>query len=556
MSQENTEIKREGVAGLKKYKMSPLNIAFIVYCLVAAGAFGIEEMIPLSGPGLTIVMLAVFPIVWVIPICLTISELSAYMPAECGMYVWVKEAFGEMWGFIVGWWGALSVYVSIAAYVVLVVGYTEKFLPLTPAQEMILKVGMVLLFTVINLLGIEGVSKVSTVLSIIILAAFGLVTVVGFANWNYNPMTPFTPEGQSIIDSIGGSICIAIWMYCGYGCISNMAGEIENPEVIPKGLKIVVPIIALSYILPTLAGLASVGSWESWGVDGEGVVGYSDVLLQNLGKTWGIVFLIMAIISQCAIFNAYIAAGSRSFFVLADDKLCPKFLTKLSQKRGVPYVPIILLAAVTLLLMNFDFTTLTVIITPLGILAYGLLAITFYKLRKKIPIEERGNVYYVKGGKTAVALLTVLPIIVGIVGLLVNGTEFFLLGFVSILSAPIVYIICKLAFGGLYKIDPEKHPINNKTKLAKGDVIRLGAYLIIFGLYAFLGTFFLKWYEGDWAEAYYKEVYGSGLASNFDLMIDIARYGGAIAIILGFLLYFLGKKIDRSNCNNDEAAVN
>lgn len=62
-----------GVSGLKKRKIRPFGIAFMLYCLVAAGAFGIEEMIPASGPGLTIVILTVFPIVWALPICLMVS---------------------------------------------------------------------------------------------------------------------------------------------------------------------------------------------------------------------------------------------------------------------------------------------------------------------------------------------------------------------------------------------------------------------------------------------------------------------------------------------------
>jgi hypothetical protein len=54
----------EGVAGLKKYDVKTINIVFMIYCLVAAGAFGIEEMIPASGPGITLVMLMVFPFIW------------------------------------------------------------------------------------------------------------------------------------------------------------------------------------------------------------------------------------------------------------------------------------------------------------------------------------------------------------------------------------------------------------------------------------------------------------------------------------------------------------
>ena len=50
-------IGQDGVAGLKKHTMKPFQIAFLLFCLVAAGAFGIEDMIPTSGPGLTIAML-------------------------------------------------------------------------------------------------------------------------------------------------------------------------------------------------------------------------------------------------------------------------------------------------------------------------------------------------------------------------------------------------------------------------------------------------------------------------------------------------------------------
>lgn len=534
----------DGVAGLRKRNISPLGIAFMIYCLTAAGAFGIEAMIPSCGPGMTILLLTAFPIVWAIPICFAVSELSAFMPEESGLYVWTKEAFGEMWGFCMGWWSTLSVYLGLAAYVVLSVSYAEKFIPMGQTAELCVKIAMVLIFTFVNLLGIKEVSFISTIFSIIILAAFALVTIVGFANWDYNPVQPFIPEGQGIIDSIGLGLCIGIWMYCGYGCLSNMAGEIANPQAIPKGFKIAIPIIALSYILPTVAGLASVGNWSQWGVDTSNTASYASVLTQNLGPAWGVIFLICAIVSQCAIFNSYIAAGSRSFFVLGNDKLCPHFLTKLSKKRNVPYWPILILAAITMILMNFDFSVLVTIITPLGILCYILLAFVFLKLRKKYPIEERGDVYHVRGGKGMLIYVVACPILVGIAGLLVNGTEYFLIGYLSILSGVVAYVIFKWLYGGMYKIDPQRYPLNPKTKLAAGDIWRAGSFFTLFGLLMLLGSLFLVWYEGDWGEAYYLETYGSGLMSNFWLMIKIARIGGIVMTAAGILLYLVGKKVD------------
>ena len=542
MTDLNGEKRIDGVAGLKKHKMKPIQVAFLLFCLVAAGAFGIEDMIPTSGPGLTVIMLVLFAIIWAHPISQVVSELSALMPSEGGIYVWVKEALGEFWGFCMGWWGTVSIYLSSAAYVVLIVGYAGKFIPALNDSTVafIVKLAIVAFFTIINLMGLKEVGAISTILSICILIGFTAVTVVGFANWQYSPIEPIVPEGQSIIDSLGGSICIVIWMYCGYECVSNMAGEIENPEVIPKGFRIAMPLIAISYILPTAAGLVSVGDWENWGTDG---TGYGDVLTQFMGYGWGVAFLVIAVLSQAAIFNSYIAAGSRGFFVMADDNLCPRFLVKVSRKRGVPALAILLLGVFTAIMMSFDFSTLLVIVGPLSLMVYVILGMSLVIIRKKYPVEER-KCWYIKGSRFKVLVYAYVPMVIAVIALLVNGTEYFLLGFVSIMSGLIAYVIFKLMYGGLYKNDPEKYPINPKTKLAKGDIVRFGAFILAFGIYAVVGSIFLTWYEGSWGPEYYLETYSSGLMSNFWLMINIARIGGAAAIIAGALMLIIGRKKD------------
>ena len=542
MDNQKSNTGQSGVAGLKKHKMKPVQIAFMLFCLVAAGAFGIEDIISMSGPGMTIAMLIIFAVIWAHPISQVVSELSALMPDEGGIYVWVKAALGEFWGFCMGWWGTLSIYLSTAVYVVLITDYAADFIPALsdPWIALVFKLAIVCIFIVINLMGLKEVSAINTILSILILIAFGVVTVVGFANWQYNPVQPFTPEGASVLDCLGGSICVVIWMYCGYECISNMAGEIENPEVIPKGFRLAMPLIAISYILPTVAGLVSVGNWEDWGTEG---LGYGDVLTQCLGYGWGVAFLVIAIISQAAIFNSYIAAGSRGFFVMADDNLCPKFLAKVSKNRGVPVLSILLLGVMTAVMMQFDFSVLLVIVGPLALMVYVILGIALLKIRKTHPVEER-DCWYIKGGNFKIRMYALAPMIIAIIGLLVNGTEYFLLGFVSIGSAVVFYIIFKLIYGGLYKTDPVKYPINPKTRLAKGDIQRFAAFLLAFGVYALVGAAFLSWYEGSWGPEYYLDMYGSGLMSDFWLMIKVAAAGGAAATAAGAVLMIIGRKSD------------
>ncbi len=549
MSQNEMQTRGDGVAGLKKHDIKVSGIVFMLYCLVAAGAFGIEEMIPAAGPGMTLALLIVFPIIWAYPISNLVAEMGSILPSEGGVYVWVKEAFGEFWGFQAGWWGTVSTYITNGVYVALVAGYVSQMIPMSEVALHALKIGMILIFTVINLMGLREVGAVSTVLSILIVLAFALVAAVGILNWNTNPIEPFMPEDYSLIDGIGGGICICIWMYCGYECISNMAGEVENPQVIPKGLMIAMPLVALTYVLPTLGGLASLpeGSWAEWATDGGfsgESVGYATVLTQNLGQAWGYIFLVIAIVSQCAIFNTYLASGSRGFFVLADDNLCPKFLVKVSKRRGVPYVGILSLAIVTLILAQSDFTTLVSAEVVFMLALYIILPLAVIKLRKDIPPQERKakGFYVMPGGKAGLVFYAGFPIVIAVVALLVNGTDYLCMGLIAISTGPIAYIIFKWLYGGMAKNDPVKYPLNKKTKLAFGDIKRLGLYLVIVGMFAFLGQFWLHWYEIDYGE-WGPEDYDM-LANSIPQALEVLKWGGLIAAVIGLVLLFIGKKVE------------
>lgn len=541
--------QQHGVAGLKKHDIKVSGIVFMLYCLVAAGAFGIEEMIPEAGPGMTLILLAVFPIIWAYPISNMVAECGAVMPSEGGVYVWVKEAFGEFWGFQAGWWATVSTYITNGVYVALVAGYVSQMIPMSDAAVLALKVGMILIFTIINLMGLREVGKVSTILSIAIVLAFGLVAVVGFMNWQTNPVAPMMPSDYNFFDSLSGGICICVWMYCGYECISNMAGEVKNPQVIPKGLLIAMPLVALTYILPTLGSLAALpeGTWELWstkgGFNGDSV-GYATVLTTHLGPIWGYLFLIIAIVSQCAIFNTYLASGSRGFFVMADDNLCPQFLVKISKKRGVPYIGILSLSVVTLILCQADFTTLVSTEVVFILALYIILPLAVIKLRKDIPVEERKkrNLFVMPGGKAGLVYFCGMPIFISIVALLVNGTDYFVTGLIATGSGVIVYLIVKKLYGGLYKQDPDKYPINEKTKLAKGDTVRISLFLVIVGLSAFLGQFWLRWYEVS---------YGEWEPSDYDMMANIIPQvqnilgiGGITVALIGLVAFLVTKKND------------
>lgn len=533
------QILTDATPGMKKKHFALPTMVFFIYCACAGGAFGIESMISSSGPGLTLLLLVLIPILWAMPIGLYCSELSNLVPVDAGPYVWSKMAFGEFWGFSMGFWMALANYLTGPAYVVLAVDYIGMYVPLTPVTAFLCKAVFILIFMIINLRGLEEVSIASTIFCIIILLAFTAVTVVGIANWTNDPFEPFMVEGDNAFSSWGTGLAIGVWMYCGYVAISFLGGEVENPRIIPKGMKIAIVIITLSYLLPTLAGIVSTGPWSEWGIS----LDYSSVLSEHVGTWAGAAFMIAAVIAQCSIFNALITSSSRSFIPMGQDNFCPKFLSKLSPNRKVPVIPIVLAAVVNLILVNLNFEILVTILSPVLFVLYVGLSFAYVKIRKEYPVEKRGDLYYVKS-KLAPIYICGGPLIIGVISFYVNGTEYFLLGFIAIIAAVIFYPICKWIYGGLYKKDPENNPINPKTKLALGDIERFGFFFLLFGFVCTVGSFFLVWYEGSWGPAYYLETYGSGIMSNFWLMIEIARWAGIIMLALGVIFLIIGKKFD------------
>jgi len=536
--------------GLKKRKLSVATIVFMIYCLCSGGAFGIEEMVVYAGPGLTLIMLMVLPFVWGIPLGLVACELGSARPQEGGYYKWVQEALGEFWGFMAGWWRTVSVYIDNTLYVILAAGYISMILDLSNVQLFLIKAAIIFVFTYINLRGLGDIGVASTIFSILVMVAFAMVAVVGFLNWSQNPFIPIAAQydypgfvGLTFSDwvyYIGMGIAIGMWMYSGYESMSTVAGEVEDPQVIPKATLISVPLIMATYILPTLAGLASIGQWDSWSTVGIDSVGYITVLSQFLHPGFAVFMVIVAVVSNVSVYNTYIASGSRGFFCLAEDHLAPPIMVKIDKKHGIPYVSVLSVALVNLILCNFAFNVVVVIDVFLFVSAYVLIYISAIILRKKIPDEERP--WKIPGGYGFLCLVCIMPIIVAFMGFFINGTDYFVGGMIGIVSGPVFYFIWKRRYGGLAKKDETLYPVNRRTGMAIGDLYRMAIIFLWLGFMGTIASFFLPWFEGDWGNDYYYEVYGvEGLFDTFLYMIKIGTF---IAFAVAVVMYVLARKLE------------
>lgn len=534
---------------LKKHNISTLTVFFMIFCMVSAGAYGIEDMIPAAGPGLTLALLVVLPFFWSIPQGLVASELGSAIPQEGGYYKWIQRALGEFWGFQGGWWRTLSIYIDSTLYIVLAVGYLSAVVHMTPWMEFLVKAALIIVFTYINIRGLSDVGRLSSYFSVLVMATFIIMTIMGFVNWNTNPFTPFIPEGQTFIGSLGLGIAICMWMYSGYESMSTMAGEMKNPQVIPRATILSVPAIMLLYILPTMAGLASVGNWDQWSTAGG--ISFATVA-GSLGIPFlGILFVIAAIISNTSLYSTYLASGSRGFYTMAEDNLCPKFFKSINKKHGTPHKAIISMAIVNLVLCQIGFDVLVVLDVFLLMFAYILIYISAIVLRIKEPDMKRP--FKVPFGTKGLIAFCLAPIILCAVALFTNGMIYFIGGCIGVLSGPVAYLIFKKKYGGL-----NKSPVLDKRSKSAGLILCIVMLIAI----AVSGVVI----AGDRADAHnalndYADEYLAGQQCETDVFFDWGSELYGLEVVMadgsGFTIYYdeaMSGAIELSGFYADEAA--
>jgi len=221
-----------------------------------------------------------------------------------------------------------------------------------------------------------------------------------------------------------------------------------------------------------------------------------------------------------------------------------------------------------------------------SVIVCGLTAVSAYILKRRIPDEEVP--FKAPGGRKMHNVFVALVLIFCVLTLLLNGTDYFVGGFIIILLIPIVYVICKKIWKGATVNEPEAYPIDKRTGLGFGDLKKLGGYFIGFGAFGVIGRLFLPFYEGDWAPStpdvpdeevldwvgyesipeaqddyygdmlfqngdgswyvpgYYEIEYEDGFFANWEGMLQAILWLGVAAIVAGVILFVIGKRLDKS----------
>src|SRR3979490_1964779 len=260
----NTSKTKATRGAVRKAALLPL--VFVMYAEATGGAFGLQNRVTTSGPGLTLLYHLFIPFFWCIPVSLVAAELTTAIPVEGGFYRWVRAAFGAFWRFQAGWWNWSASFLLGGTYGVLSADYLAFFFPgLVGWKHYAIAVAVIALIGYINVRGIQMVGAVATVLEVSILVPIVALCAIAATKWHHNPFVPVVPPHVPPFQVFGVGLALGLWLYSGYEQLSTVAEEVENPRRnYPRALAMVIPMSMATYFLPTLASLASLNNWQDW----------------------------------------------------------------------------------------------------------------------------------------------------------------------------------------------------------------------------------------------------------------------------------------------------
>ena len=217
-----------------------------------------------------------------------------------------------------------------------------------------LAIALIWIVYFLNIKGIHLIGNAAIFLTILLLVPFAVTTVLGLSQWKFNPVSPFHDPSKPFLAGLHASVAIAIWLYAGYDKLSAAAEETDNPQRnFLWALLLAGGFSALSYLLPTIAGLAAVGNWQSW------TTGYFSVLAGKIGGPWleG-AMIASALLSNFLLLAVTMLSASRVTMTMAQDKVLPSRLAAVHSVHQTPVRSLLFNAVIYSLLALFNFQQL------------------------------------------------------------------------------------------------------------------------------------------------------------------------------------------------------
>jgi basic amino acid/polyamine antiporter, APA family len=336
---------------------------------------------------------------------LTYAELGAMKPWAGGEYVYVRDAYGPLPGFLYAWtWFLIAKPGSIATVttgIVDVIGTFQRFSYLSKAFFVwhitstrslevtyghLVAIAATILISAVNYIGVKKAGSFQLVFTTLKIGMIAAIIFIGFTastgGWSNFHTTFMGAKGG--MAGFAAALVAALWAYDGWNDLNMVSGEIRNPErSIPVALIAGVAIVAVLYmginaaVQYVLPASAIAGSKVPASLATQVAIGPVGAALVSIGMAF----------SMFVTLNGTIMSGGRIPFAVARDGYFFKSLAEVHPVFHTPHRAIVVQAvvAIVLLLIGGAFSELLNLTISAEWLFYMIAATTIFVFRRREP---------------------------------------------------------------------------------------------------------------------------------------------------------------------------
>lgn len=338
---------------------------------------------------------------------LTYAEMGSMYPRSGGLYVFLSEAYGPIWGFLFGWACLLVILTgSVATVAIGFAEYFSYFVPALGTDRILLSVAMpwgpltisagqltaaasIVIITAINYVGVESGNAVNSVLTVAKVGLLVLLPLLALVYLRVDPVfTPVVPAASARPWVSFGVIMIAVmWTYEGWYYVAFAAGEIQDAaRTVPRALIYGTLALMAIYVAVNVAYAYTLSVEEMSGVTriAEKAV---TVLVGGAGAA---IVAASVVISTFGCNVAAVISSSRTCFAMAADRRFFASAMRVHPTYKTPHVAILITSAWSAFLtLTGGYETLFTYVTFASVLFGTLGGVAIFVLRARRPDVPR-----------------------------------------------------------------------------------------------------------------------------------------------------------------------
>lgn len=420
-----------------KREMSLFDAMMIVMgAMIGSGIFIVSADIArtVGSPGLLLLVWLITGILTIIG-ALSYGELAGMMPHAGGLYVYLREAYNPLIGFLYGWTTFLVIQTgTIAAVGVAFAKFTGLLVPwfserhvlwtvlgLKISAAQVLAIVSIVVLTWLNMRGLRTGKTIQGIFTVTKTIALGGLILLGFvvganavavkanlaafwkASWTHmasGQIVSVEPlSGLMLLAAIGAAMVGSLFASDEWYTVTYIAGEVKNPRKnIPLSLALGAGIVTLLYFLANLAYIVTLpvhGSPEAADVIGRGIqfaqfdrVGTAAAEM-IFGGPAAVIMAVLIMISTFGCNNGLVLSGARVYYAMAKDGLFFGATGKLN-RRAVPGTALVVQCVwACLLCLSGTYSDLLDYVVFAVLIFFVLIVSGIFILRKKRPDWER-----------------------------------------------------------------------------------------------------------------------------------------------------------------------